>query len=59
MVPTQAAEGRACKFSMFVNDTFDELAAATGADGPEAIADEFSECIILGTPFHTTPFHSH
>ena len=44
---------------MFADDTFDELAAATGADGPKAIADALSKCIIIGTPFHTTPFHSH
>ena len=52
----QGAEGPACKFSMFANDTFDELAAVAGGRRPEAIADEFSECIILGTPFHTYPF---
>ena len=49
---------RLCKFSMFMNDTFNELAAVAGGRRPKAIADEFSECIILGTPFHTTPFCS-
>ena len=48
-----------CKFSMFANDTFDELAAVAGGRRPKAIAGEFSECIILGTPFHTTPSYSH
>ena len=43
---------------MFVNDTFNELAAVAGGRRPKAIADEFSECIIVGTPFHTTPFCS-
>ena len=47
------------KFSMFANDTFDELAAVAGGRRPKAIAGEFSECIILGTPFHTTPSYSH
>ena len=51
----QGAEGPACKFSMFANDTFDELAVVVGGRRPEAIADEFSECIILGTLFHTYP----
>ena len=44
---------------MFANDTFDELAAVAGGRRPKAIAGEFSECIILGTPFHTTPSYSH
>ena len=35
------------------------LAAVAGGGPPEAIADEFSKCIILGTPFHTNPSHSH
>ena len=38
--------------------SLNELAAVAGGRRPKAIADEFSECIILGTPFHTTPFCS-
>ena len=51
-------EGGVRKFSMFADGSLDELAAVAGGRRPKAIADEFSECIILGTPFHTTPFCS-
>ena len=36
---------RVCKFSMFANDTFNELAAVAGGRRPKAIADEFSEFV--------------
>ena len=36
-------EGGVRKFSMFADDSLDELAAVAGGGPPEAIADEFSE----------------
>ena len=55
MVPTQGRRLRAQRVLYVCGyETFDEIVAVSSGHCPEAMANEFLESFILGTPFHTS-----